>query len=80
MIFEKNKGKIIIHIENDNGKINSNMEFSGIAKKAEIAITTLLVNFASLSLEKGKDPQEVLNKHFEGILKMLQSGKRIGER
>lgn len=78
MIFEKNKGKIIIHIENDNGKINSNMEFSGIAKKAEIAITTLLVNFASLSLEKGKDPQEVLNKHFEGILKMLQSGKRIG--
>jgi hypothetical protein len=78
MIFEKNKGKIIIHIENDNGKINSNMEFSGIAKKAEIAITTLLVNFASLSLEKGKNPQEVLNKHFEGILKMLQSGKRIG--
>lgn len=80
MIFEKIKGKIIIHIENDNGKINSNMELSGIAKKAEIAITTLLVNFASLSLEKGKDPQEVLNKHFEGILKMLQTGKKIGER
>jgi hypothetical protein len=80
MLLEKNKGKIIIRIENDNGKINSNMEFSGIAKKAEIALTTLLVNFASLSLEKGKDPQEVLNKHFEGILKMLQSGKKIGDR
>ncbi len=79
MLLEKNKGKIIIRIENDNGKINSNMEFSGIAKKAEIALTTLLVNFASLSLEKGKDPQEVLNKHLEGILKMLQSGKKIGE-
>lgn len=76
MLSEKNKGKIIIRVENENGKINSNMEFLGIAKKAEISITTLLVNFVSLSLEKGKDPKEVLDNHFEAILKMLQSGKK----
>jgi hypothetical protein len=77
MFLESNKGKLIIRIENDNGKINSNMEFTGIAKKSEIAITTLLVNFVSLSLEKGKDPKEVLDKHFEGILEMLKAGKKI---
>lgn len=80
MLSEKNKGKIIIRVENENGKINSNMEFLGIAKKAEISITTLLVNFVSLSLEKGKDPKEVLDNHFEAILKMLQSGKKIDDK
>jgi hypothetical protein len=80
MLTEKNKGKIIIRIENENGKINSNMEFIGIAKKAEIAITTLLVNFVSLSLEKGKDPKEVLDNHFEAILKMLIAGKKIDDK
>jgi hypothetical protein len=77
MYFEKNKGKIIIKVDNVEGKMNSVMEFRGIAKNTETALTTLLVNFVSLSLEKGKDPQKVLEKHFDGILKMLKSGKKI---
>ena len=77
-MFEKrNKGKITIHIENDNGKINSNMEYQGIAKTSEIALTTLLVNFASLSMEKGKDPRDIIEKHLAGIVQMLEEGKNI---
>ena len=77
MIEDRNKGKIIIQIENDNGKINSNMEYRGIAKKSEIALTTLLVNFASLSIEKGKNPKELIDKHLGGIVEMLEKGKNI---
>ena len=77
MFEERNKGKIIIQIENDNGKINSNMEYRGIAKKSEIALTTLLVNFASLSIEKGKNPKELIDKHLGGIVEMLEKGRTI---
>jgi len=76
MFDDRNKGKIIIQIENDNGRINSNMEYKGIAKKSEIALTTLLVNFASLSLEKGKNPKKLIDKHLSGIIEMLESGKK----
>lgn len=77
MFEDRNKGKIIIQIENDNGKINSNMEYRGIAKKSEIALTTLLVNFASLSIEKGKNPKELIDKHLGGIVETLEKGKII---
>lgn len=77
MFGERNKGKIVIQIENENGKINSNMESRGIAKKSEIALTTLLVNFVSLSLEKGKNPNELIQKHLPGIIDMLGAGKKI---
>ncbi len=76
MFIDKNKGKIIIHIENENGKLNSNMEFSGIAKKPGTALTTLLVNFVSLSKEKGKDPKKLIDKHLEGILQMIEPTKK----
>lgn len=71
MFENRNKGKIVIHIENDNGKINSTMEFQGIAKQSEITLTSLLVNFASLARKKGKDPNILIDKHLTGILKML---------
>jgi hypothetical protein len=79
MFSEKNNGKIIIHMEKENDKMNSRMEFRGIAKNAETAITTLLVNFVSLSLEKGKDPHKVIDKHLDGILNMIKSGKEVGK-
>ena len=77
MYFENNKGKIIIKLESVKGRLNSKMEFRGIAKNAETALTTLLVNFVSLSLEKGKDPEQMIEKHFNGIMEMLKSGKKI---
>lgn len=76
MLEGRNKGKIIIHIEDDNGKINSKMEFRGIAHKTEISLTTLLVNFVSLSIDKGKDPKELIDKHLADILLMLGGGKK----
>lgn len=79
MLSDKNRGKIIIEIVNENGKLNSKMQFRGIAKNAETAITTLLINFASLSLEKGKNPQVLIEKHFQGIMDMLNSGKKLGD-
>ena len=45
MFQERNKGKIIIHVEDIDGKLNSNMEYRGIAKKTETALSTLLVSF-----------------------------------
>lgn len=71
MFENKKRGEIIIHIEDDNGKINSKMEFRGIASKIEVSLTTLLVNFASLSIENERDPKELINKHLPGILQML---------
>jgi hypothetical protein len=77
MFNDRNKGKIIIHIENENGKLNSTMEFLGMAEKPETALTTLLVNFVSLSKEKGKDPKELIDKHLEGILQMIEQAKKL---
>ena len=75
MLHERNKGKIIIDIENENGKINSKMVNRGIAKKTEIALTTLLVNFVSLCIEKGKNPKELIGKHLDEIIGLLESEK-----
>jgi len=75
MLHERNKGKIIIDIENENGKINSKMVNRGIAKKSEIALTTLLVNFVSLSLEKGKNPKELISKHLDEIMGLFDPEK-----
>ena len=71
MFDVREKGKIIIQIENENGKINSSLVCRGIAKKTEIALTALLVNFVSLSVEKGKNPRELIDQHLTGILQML---------
>ena len=75
MLHERNKGKIIIDIENENGKINSKMVNRGIATKTEIALTTLLVNFVSLCIEKGKNPKELIGKHLDEIIGLLESEK-----
>ena len=72
MLQNRNKGKIIIHVERDGEKINSNMEYKGIAKKTELVLTTLLVNFASLSIENNKDPEEIIRKHLKGIIDMIK--------
>ena len=71
MFDVREKGKIIIQIENENGKINSSLICRGIAKKTEIALTAMLVNFVSLSVEKGKNPRELIDQHLTGILQML---------
>lgn len=76
MFHERNKGKIIIDIENENGKINSKMIHRGIAKTPEIALTSLLVNFVSLSIEKGKDPKKLIDTHLDGIIDLFQEGKK----
>jgi len=75
MLNNLTKGKIIIHVEKENEKINSKMEFRGITKKTEVALTTLLINFASLSKKEGKDPRELIDKHFPEILNMLDNLK-----
>jgi len=72
MLQTNNKGKIIIHIEKDGDNINSNMELKGIAKQKEVALTTLLINFASYSLKKDKDPEKLIEKHLKSILVMVR--------
>lgn len=79
MFQERNKGEIIIHVEDINGKLNSNMEYRGIAKKTETALSTLLVNFISLSIEKGKDPKKLFESNLIGILEMINKGKAQNE-
>ena len=78
MFHEQHKGKIIIEIEDIQGKVNSSMGRRGIAKRSDIAITTLLVNFASLSIENGKNPKQLIEKHIDGIIDMiLQKNKAL---
>ncbi len=77
MLSDQNKGKIIIYLESENGKLNSEMKRTGLGRKTEVALTTLLVNFASLSIEKGKNPMKLIEEHFENIMEMLQKGKKI---
>ena len=77
MLNDPNKGKIIIHVEKDREKINSSMNYRGIARSPEIALTTLLVNFVSLSLEKGKSPEHLIEKNLPGILESLKGAKKI---
>jgi hypothetical protein len=71
-MFEvRNKGKIIIQIESENEKVNSSLVRQGIAKKPEIALTTLLINFVSLCVENDKDPKELIEKHLNDIIRMV---------
>ena len=71
MLHNPSIGKIIIHLEKELEKVNSTMELRGIAKDPEITLTTLLINFASLSLKEGKDPKKLIKKYFPLILEML---------
>ena len=71
MFDVREKGKIIIQIENENGKINSSLVCRGVAKNTEIALTAMLVNFVSLSVDSGKNPRALIDQHLTGILKML---------
>ena len=75
MFQERNKGKIIIHVEDIDGKLNSTMEYRGIAKKTETALSTLLVNFISLSIEKRKDPKKVFENNYNRIVEMINDNK-----
>jgi hypothetical protein len=77
MFDNKNTGKITIRMEKENEKVNSRMKCEGIAKSAETALTTLLINFVSLSIEKGKNPSELISKHLSGIIDMVNSAKKI---
>ena len=77
MFNDENKGKIIIRIERENDKLNSGMERTGLARKTNVALTTLLINFASLSLEKGLNPMDIIEKHLPGIIEMLGKGKKL---
>lgn len=77
MFQEKNKGKIIIQVEKENQKINSTLKCNGIAKTPEVALTTLLINFVSLSIEKGKDPKKLISNHLDEIISMVEQAKKI---
>lgn len=68
MFAKKPAGKIVIEIENENGKLNSNLKCSGLAKKTETALTTLLINFVSFSQEKGKDPKKLIEEHLDDLI------------
>ena len=75
MLQNRNKGKIIIHVEKHCDKLNSNMELKGIAKQKDLVLTTLLINFASLSIENNKDPEELISKHMKRIIDMINKGE-----
>ena len=70
------KGKIIIHLEKIGEKVNSSMELKGIAKQKELVLTTLLINFASLSIENDKDPKALIDKHLNSIIDMVRQGEQ----
>jgi hypothetical protein len=74
------KGKIIINVEKIGEKVNSSMELKGIAKQQELVLTTLLINFASLSIENNKNPEALIDKHLKSIIEMIKQDETIKKR
>ena len=77
MLNNRNKGKILINVEKDGEKINSNMIYRGIAKNPEVTLTTLLVNFVSLCLDKGKNPKNLIDKNLQDIINSMRKEDQI---
>jgi len=73
MFGSRNSGKIVITIEKENEQLNSSLKRSGIAKSIEITLSTLLINFASIAVEHGKNPEDILDKNLPTILRKIQS-------
>ena len=79
MFNEQNKGRIIISVESEDSRLNSNMERKGIARKPDIALTTLLINFVSLALEKGKDPQAIIDSSLAELIGIVKSSQNYSD-
>jgi hypothetical protein len=73
MLTPKNQGKITIFIDRENEKLNSRLRSTGIAKKPEVVLTTLLINFVSYALEHGKDPEEIASKNLGKLVQSFES-------
>ena len=73
MFIERTKGKILITVEPDNGRLNSSMMRKGLARKPDVALTTLLINFVSLALEQGKDPQAIVDRSLRELVDMVKA-------
>ena len=65
------KGKITINIDKVNGRLNSSMEFKGLAKDPDVVITSLLINFVSYAIKNGKDPQKIISSHVTDMIKLF---------
>ena len=65
------KGKITINIDKVNERLNSSMEFKGLAKDPDVVITSLLINFVSFAIKNGKDPQKIINSHLANIIELF---------
>jgi hypothetical protein len=68
MIFEsENRGKVIISIELNEGKLNSHIQRKGIARNDKYAIGSVLGTFISMCREAEKDPRKVLNDNLDQL-------------
>jgi hypothetical protein len=73
MFIERTKGKIIITVERENARLNSNMMRRGLARQPDVALTTLLINFVSLALEQDKDPKAIVDSSLQELVEMVKS-------
>jgi hypothetical protein len=78
-LIQKNSGKITIYLETDGDKINSRMEFQGLARKKNVVATTLLCNFVTYTREKGLDPRSIIDRHLDRILQELDHVRQAPE-
>ncbi len=77
MFNERNKGKITIDIDSEEEQLNSSMKRKGLAVKPDIALTTLLINFVSLALEKGKDPKTIIDNNLEALIRKVKGSGNL---
>jgi hypothetical protein len=76
MFIEKNKGKIIITVEDENNKLNSSLVRRGIAKKTGVALTTLLINFVSLAIKEDLDPAAIVHDRLDQLIAMVKNTEK----
>lgn len=74
MYFNDNvRGKIIINVNKTYDKLNSRIEYKGMAQKSEVALSALMLHFAEVAQKMGKNPIELLQKNEKNIENMLKN-------
>ncbi len=69
------KGKITINIDKIGTKLNSSINFKGLAKNPDVVLTSLLVNFVSFAINNGKDPKKIISQNLDSLIDMVQQNK-----
>ncbi|MBS0000292.1 MAG: hypothetical protein KFF73_15025 [Cyclobacteriaceae bacterium] len=72
MLFEStNRGKVIITVELEDGKLTSHIHRKGITKNDKYALASVLGTYISMCREAEKDPKKLLDDNLEQLEEII---------